>query len=447
MTQLHGRTNQEARGLHRTGRCAAPTAALLIGGAACAGPDVLPPLFLDFGLSTDVFDVTVDPRTLEARFVGLQWQPNPNLPTLWSLAPGGELVATPMTFVQTPGYEYDYLGGARFSDDGTRIVSSCIDSAPCPGQIVVLSEQATWWMTDAPGAPQGLGFLVDLGPCAYSVGKAIADDGTIAGGNAEAGGIYRWTETEGWIALPGASGVPGETYGSATDISASGGVITGWTLVPPLFDVFHPARWDESGCTILETPAPVWGLACAFGVSPDGQILAGSSDGTGLLWVQGAVTPIPPAPDATWSFAYDVTNEGYVIGDVLTAAEVYSFIWHPSWPAPQSIGALFADAGGGTIPTVFEAARLVSAGGSLHVVGHAMIEDEHGQSVTRSVYVRFPAPPIAVPGDLDGDGLVTGSDLGLLLSAYGSADPSADLDGDGVVDGSDLGILLAAWSG
>ena len=50
-----------------------------------------------------------------------------------------------------------------------------------------------------------------------------------------------------------------------------------------------------------------------------------------------------------------------------------------------------------------------------------------------------------VPGDLDGDGVVGGADLGLLLAAWGSADTDADLDGNGTVDGSDLGLMLASW--
>jgi len=49
-------------------------------------------------------------------------------------------------------------------------------------------------------------------------------------------------------------------------------------------------------------------------------------------------------------------------------------------------------------------------------------------------------------GDLDGNGSIDGADLGIMLSAFGIADPVADLDGNGIVDGSDLGALLAAWS-
>ena len=51
------------------------------------------------------------------------------------------------------------------------------------------------------------------------------------------------------------------------------------------------------------------------------------------------------------------------------------------------------------------------------------------------------------PADLNGDGIVTGSDLGILLGEWGTSGGSsgADLDGDGIVSGSDLGILLGDW--
>ena len=47
-------------------------------------------------------------------------------------------------------------------------------------------------------------------------------------------------------------------------------------------------------------------------------------------------------------------------------------------------------------------------------------------------------------GDLNGDGLVDGADLGVLLGAWGGTGP-ADLNGDGTIDGADLGALLGAW--
>ncbi|MFO0962570.1 MAG: LamG domain-containing protein [Phycisphaerales bacterium] len=52
------------------------------------------------------------------------------------------------------------------------------------------------------------------------------------------------------------------------------------------------------------------------------------------------------------------------------------------------------------------------------------------------------------PADLDGDGVVGGSDLGILLGSWGpcAGDCGADLDCSGSVDGSDLGIMLGSWS-
>lgn len=57
----------------------------------------------------------------------------------------------------------------------------------------------------------------------------------------------------------------------------------------------------------------------------------------------------------------------------------------------------------------------------------------------------FAATPC--PADLNGDGVVNGADLGVMLAAWGvcPAPCASDLNHDGVVDGADLGVLLAAW--
>lgn len=50
-------------------------------------------------------------------------------------------------------------------------------------------------------------------------------------------------------------------------------------------------------------------------------------------------------------------------------------------------------------------------------------------------------------GDLNGDCIVNGSDLAIVLGSWGPcADCAADLTGDGVVDGADLAIVLGNWS-
>ncbi len=60
-----------------------------------------------------------------------------------------------------------------------------------------------------------------------------------------------------------------------------------------------------------------------------------------------------------------------------------------------------------------------------------------------SAAVAGSRPPSA---DLNGDGVVNGADLGLLLAVWGSGNAAADLDGNGLVDGADLGVLLSQWT-
>lgn len=54
-----------------------------------------------------------------------------------------------------------------------------------------------------------------------------------------------------------------------------------------------------------------------------------------------------------------------------------------------------------------------------------------------------PARDLPSP-DLDGDGVVGGADLAILLANWGEGG-TGDLDGDGDTDGGDLTMLLAAW--
>jgi formylglycine-generating enzyme required for sulfatase activity len=54
------------------------------------------------------------------------------------------------------------------------------------------------------------------------------------------------------------------------------------------------------------------------------------------------------------------------------------------------------------------------------------------------------AAPPSCAADLNGDRVVDGADLGVLLGNWG-APGIGDLDGNGKVDGADLGLMLGAW--
>ncbi len=69
--------------------------------------------------------------------------------------------------------------------------------------------------------------------------------------------------------------------------------------------------------------------------------------------------------------------------------------------------------------------------------------DLDGQSTQVQTVVTI-VPRTVVVGDLSGDALVDGADLGALLARWGLPG-RGDLDGSGQVDGGDLGLLLAAW--
>ena len=65
-----------------------------------------------------------------------------------------------------------------------------------------------------------------------------------------------------------------------------------------------------------------------------------------------------------------------------------------------------------------------------------------GNAGTGLLTVLGPEDPDC-PGDYNGDGVVDGADLTILLGDWGGG--AADLNGDGIVDGADLTILLGNW--
>jgi hypothetical protein len=65
------------------------------------------------------------------------------------------------------------------------------------------------------------------------------------------------------------------------------------------------------------------------------------------------------------------------------------------------------------------------------------------QQAIATTTVTYPA--LECPWDIDGDGEVSGSDIGRLLLQWDLQSSTADFDGDGTVGGEDIGLLLLNW--
>ena len=94
---------------------------------------------------------------------------------------------------------------------------------------------------------------------------------------------------------------------------------------------------------------------------------------------------------------------------------------------------------GGALDTRFGQAAVFAHGVALVSAPAASENGENSGSL-------YPMQLVELDGDLNGDGVVDGLDLGAMLARWGARGVTADLNGDSVVDGADLGILLRNWS-
>jgi hypothetical protein len=191
--------------------------------------------------------------------------------------------------------------------------------------------------------------------------------------------------------------------------------------------------YGNAFCADLAFPAGVAGWTYA-----EGGIVDVSDDGSRWHTVGGAVAD-GGLPTLAWSDCAPYSTEpGTVptafdrpVDPALTADSVLGMPW------PELVAAYGGGAGG----TGIDLAGIGLA--SIRFVRIRVPADAPSIPEVDAVVAVRPAP---APSDLDGDGAVSGSDLGLLLGAWGPCQAcTADLDGDGSVSGSDLGLLLGAW--
>jgi len=78
--------------------------------------------------------------------------------------------------------------------------------------------------------------------------------------------------------------------------------------------------------------------------------------------------------------------------------------------------------------------------------GWEMFDFDGDWQIGVSDIAAFWATASAARGDISGDATVDGTDLSMLLAAWGASGHPADLDLSGQVDGADLAFLLANWT-
>jgi probable HAF family extracellular repeat protein len=148
-------------------------------------------------------------------------------------------------------------------------------------------------------------------------------------------------------------------------------------------------------------------------------------------WSDGVMTVLPIAEGSVESLAYDISENGTIVGTV-------------DVPGPLGgIAAMWRDG------RLFDLNELIEPPRPELRFSQARAINAKGQIVARTIqgaqnYLLTPIDP--PPTDLDGDCRTCASDLMIVLSEWNAVDSIADVTGDGVVGFGDLLLLLSEWA-
>jgi subtilisin family serine protease len=189
--------------------------------------------------------------------------------------------------------------------------------------------------------------------------------------------------------------------------------------------VVNFASSGNSGNTTIGFPASTSSVNAVGASSRNGQKASFSSYGSKIAFVA--------AGQSIYTTDRTGTN-GYGSGDY-TTIDGTSF----SSPYAAGVAALIISAN----PSLSAAQVETIMKNTCKDMGTVGFDTLTGWGMLNAEAAVIAASPLPCVSDLNGDRVVDGSDLGKLLSSWGTA--SSDITGDMTVDGQDLGVLLAAW--
>ncbi|MFO0894792.1 MAG: hypothetical protein U0574_07525 [Phycisphaerales bacterium] len=285
------------------------------------------------------------------------------------------------------------------------------------------------------------------------VAAVTASNGGDAGYSSGAVYVFRWSGTA-WVEeqkLIPSDAQAGDEFGSAVAIDGNTIAIGAQDDddASPHAGAAYVFRWNGASWVEAQklhpwdasAPGALFGRAIAI----RGDLLAVSAPNGGQpfayvfrlvdgAWVPEAKLESPVAPQGG-GFGVSVATDGSVVL-VGTGASAYAFAWNGVyWPEGQP----FPEPGG---------PQAGPSGSALAVDGDTVIVNG-GESGVGAAYIYSLNCPDPLPGDLNSNGQVNGSDLGILLGFWGPCSGLClgDIDGNGIVNGADLGLLLANWTG
>lgn len=249
-----------------------------------------------------------------------------------------------------------------------------------------------------------------------------------------------WSHAVAW-GLGGFTVVDLHPAGASSSFIAAvdGGTQHGSILTPYPAPKSHAAQWSGSAQSFVDLHP--FGAVVSQVIDADEGLAAGTTgyfaESQACVWTRSGESWRSLHPAGAARSDVRACRAGLVLGSVTAGGTTSLVIWRGA-AAEYEVLVL-------PLPADFASADVkafdVAEDGTFSLVGSG-----YNQAMSRTEALLWTSMRASLPGDLDGDGAVTGADLGLLLAAWGTVGPG-DIDGDGVVDGADLGVLLGAWTG